>query len=152
MKTAVDKSLPIILLIDGNCLLCNGITQFVAKRDKKNQFRFAALQSAAGQKLLKEGNLPVSDIHTFVMIHAGQYNVKSEAALRVLVRLDGWWKYCNPLFYFPLSLRDVIYDFVAFNRYRFFRNTETCILPMHELSGRFITGGIYGAEKEMDKR
>ena len=60
-----------ILLFDGVCNLCNGVVQFIIKRDKKAKFKFTALQSDAGQQLLKQYNLPLDDFESFVFIHKG---------------------------------------------------------------------------------
>ena len=57
-----------IILFDGICNVCNGAVQFVIKRDKKNHFRFASLQSPEGQKLLKFNELPANDFNSFILI------------------------------------------------------------------------------------
>ena len=41
-----------LILFDGVCNLCNGFVQFVIRHDSEGRFRFAALQSAAGQAVL----------------------------------------------------------------------------------------------------
>ncbi|WP_397376429.1 thiol-disulfide oxidoreductase DCC family protein [Paenibacillus vietnamensis] len=132
---------PAVLLIDGHCMLCSGITQFVIKRDPHARFRFAALQSEAGQKLLLEGNLPQDDFHTFVMVEDGQYYLKSEAALRVFRKLKGFW----PLLYacraVPVSWRNRVYDAIAYNRNRLFGRSEECLLPGPDIRARFLNGG-----------
>jgi predicted DCC family thiol-disulfide oxidoreductase YuxK len=38
-----------IILFDGVCNLCNSAVRFVIKYDKKDAFRFVALQSELGQ-------------------------------------------------------------------------------------------------------
>lgn len=43
-----------ILLFDGHCLLCNGIVRFVIARDPEARFRFASLDSAVGQELIRK--------------------------------------------------------------------------------------------------
>ncbi|MGO4544739.1 thiol-disulfide oxidoreductase DCC family protein [Paenibacillus sp. 2TAB23] len=143
-----DTALPIILLIDGQCLLCNNITRFVVKHDRRKQFRFAALQSHAGKKLLREGNLPLEDMDTFVMIHNGQYFTKSDAALLVLRKLNRSWSLCYLFIAVPQTLRNRIYDGVARNRFRYFGKTDTCLIPTPELMGRFVQDGVYEANEE----
>ena len=41
-----------LLLYDGVCALCNGVVQFLIKRDKLDGFRFAPLQSSLGREVL----------------------------------------------------------------------------------------------------
>ena len=53
-----------IILFDGVCNLCNSAVQFIIKRDKKNYFSFASLQSAQGQKILSQYNLPSNDLNS----------------------------------------------------------------------------------------
>lgn len=147
-KAIACSDLPIILLIDGNCLLCNGITKFVAKRDKNLIFRFASLQSQAGQALLRAGNLPTDDIDTFVMIQDGRYYTKSDAALRVLRRLDGWWRIFYIFIAVPLNWRNRFYDFIARNRFRWFGTADACSLPTSQLINRFLENGVHAEPKE----
>ena len=147
-KAEPNLDSPIILLIDGKCLLCSGITQFVVKRDKSRRFRFAALQSKAGQELLRAGHLPTDDIDTFVMIRDGRYETKSNAALRVLRELDGWWRVLFLFIAVPRSLRDRIYDYIARNRYGWFGMTDVCKIPPKLLTDRFLENGVHAKRKE----
>lgn len=134
-----------VLLIDGKCMLCNKITHFVVKRDKKKYFRFAALQSPVGQQLLKNGHLPIDDLDTFVMVQSNQYYTKSEAALRVFRKLDGGWRLLYWFRFVPLAWRNYVYHIIARNRYRWFEKHEMCIIPTPELLERFLDDGIGGA-------
>jgi len=137
-KMSSPKDKTTVLLIDGQCMLCNRITRFVVKRDKQKIFRFATLQSPFGQQLLRDGNLPIDDLDTFVMVHSKQYYTKSEAALRVLRKLDGWWWVLYPFILVPLVMRNYVYDIIARNRYRWFEQNDMCILPTPELLDRFM--------------
>ena len=49
-----------LLLYDGVCALCNGVVQFLMKRDRLDRFRYAPLQSNLGREVLAR-----FDIHTF---------------------------------------------------------------------------------------
>ncbi len=40
-----------VVLIDGVCHLCQGLTQFIIRRDPAGAFRFASLQSEIGQDI-----------------------------------------------------------------------------------------------------
>ncbi|OBZ17349.1 thiol-disulfide oxidoreductase DCC family protein [Bacillus sp. FJAT-26390] len=141
-RTSVNQDEPAVLLIDGRCLLCNRITIFVAKRDKAKAFRFAMLQSSVGIRLLINGKLSTHDYDTFVMVQDGRYYTKSDAALRVLRRLGGWWRLMYLFIALPRAWRNVVYDFVANNRYKWFGQTDVCMLPSPELIARFIEDGV----------
>ena len=73
-----------IILFDGVCNLCNSSIQFVIKRDKDDLFRYAALQSKIGQKLISERNIDTKNLDSIILIEPGiAYYTKSDAALQV---------------------------------------------------------------------
>ncbi|WP_063892642.1 thiol-disulfide oxidoreductase DCC family protein [Paenibacillus sp. Leaf72] len=117
-----------LLLVDGQCQLCSKISQFVIARDPEAYFRFAALQSPAGQYVLEAYLLPPSDLDTFIMIEDGCCYTKSEAALRVLRQLKGLWPLLYGLIILPALLRNVVYDWIAAKRYGWFGEVEHCLL------------------------
>jgi predicted DCC family thiol-disulfide oxidoreductase YuxK len=139
---------PMIMLVDGHCHLCNGITKFVIKRDKEAKFQFASLQSQIGQRLLAKGGLPLHDLNTFVFIRGGRYYTKSGAALRVLGQLNGLWPLLYPFIIVPAPIRNVVYSFIASNRYRWFGRSESCLLPNAALRERFIDEPLINNDKE----
>lgn len=128
-----------ILLFDGVCNLCTGIVKFIIKNDKKEVFRFAALQSQSGQALLKQFDLPDTDFDTFVLIIGDKYFTKSTAVLHVLKALGGLWEVLYVYIVFPESMRDFIYDMVAEIRYRIFGKKATCLVPSPEIKDRFLS-------------
>lgn len=127
-----------IILFDGVCNLCNSSVQFIIKRDSQAHFLFASLQSEIGQAILREFGLNTSDFDTFVLIENGKAYTKSTAALKVVKKLEGAWKYFYIFNVIPTVIRDLFYIFVAKNRYRFFGKKEYCMLPQPELKSRFI--------------
>jgi len=135
--TSADNT-PHILLFDGVCNLCTGIVKFIIKRDKKEKFRFAALQSESGQALLKKFGLSATDLDTFILISGDKYYTKSTAGLLVLKALGGLWEVLYVYIVFPESMRDFIYDFVAKTRYHIFGKRDTCIVPTPEIKRRFL--------------
>ena len=81
----------VVILFDGVCHLCNSSVQFVLKRDKKAIVHFGALQSEVAKRLIHEagyfGELPDG----VVLIEHGKIYFESDAALRVLRHLGGFW-------------------------------------------------------------
>ena len=128
-----------IILFDGVCNFCNGAINFVLKYDKKGVFRFAPLQSEAGQKLLQEYSLATKDFDSFVLIDSGKVYKKSAASLRVMNKLPWYWKEAQILRIIPTALRDAIYDFIAKNRYKWFGKKEACMVPTLEIRSRFLS-------------
>ena len=127
-----------ILLFDGHCNLCNAWVQFIVKRNTTKSISFASLQSKAGSELLAEHNIKQNYIDSLVFIEEDRFSVSSTAALRTLSYLDGWQKHLVFLSVVPRSLRDLVYRFIAKNRYKWFGRREQCMVPTAELSKRFL--------------
>jgi len=126
-----------IVLFDGVCNLCSGSVQFILKRDKKNVFQFASLQSNPGQELLKKFNLPADTFNSFVLVEGENIYTRSTAALRIARNLNGWkWLYAFRIV--PKFIRDAIYNLIAKNRYRWFGKKDECWIPTPELRAKFL--------------
>ena len=127
-----------ILLFDGVCNLCNFSVRFTIKRDPNFKFLFASLQSAVGQKLLKQFKLPTHEIYTFVLINKNKATMKSTATLEVFKRLKGLWPLLYTFIFIPNPIRDFIYDLIANNRYKWFGKRDQCMVPSSSIEKRFL--------------
>ncbi len=127
-----------ILLFDGICNLCNRMVRFIIKRDSKEKFKFASLQSEAGRQWLERFNLSENELESFVLIQGDKYYKKSTAALRTLRELGGIWKLLYVFIWLPRPLRDILYDVVAKSRYKIFGKRDTCMIPTPDLQSRFL--------------
>ena len=127
-----------ILLFDGHCNLCNAWVQYVVKRDSSSTIRFASLQSGAGRRLLEEHKIDANYIDSLVLFEEERFSVGSNAALRILSYFDGWERHLIFLSVVPRSLRDLVYRFIAKNRYKWFGRRGQCMVPTAELSKRFL--------------
>ena len=135
IHSALNES---IILFDGVCNLCNRSVQFIIKRDRKKQFRFASLQGHAGQQILEQYGLPVDDLHSFVLLEGNKVYTRSTAALRLLRRLGGGWQLLYPLIIVPPFIRNGLYNWVARNRYKWYGKRAECMVPTPELRERFL--------------
>lgn len=129
---------PSIILFDGICVLCESSVRFVIKHDPNAHFKFAALQSKTGQRILSEHDIDASCQNSVVLIQLGQAYFKSDAALAIAAQLKGPWKYLKLFKYLPKRLRDAVYDFIAQRRYRRFGKNNTCIIPDKTIRERFL--------------
>lgn len=128
-----------IILFDGVCNLCNSSVQFVIKRDYQDIFRYAALQSEAGKKLLLERNIDPLDIDSIILIDPNiAYYTKSTAALEIGKNLKGISTLSSILLWLPESFRNIVYDFIASNRYKWYGKKEFCMVPTAELKNKFL--------------
>lgn len=128
-----------VVLFDGVCNLCNGIVRFVIARDPPpGRMRFAALQSEAGQRLLRRHRLPVAELESFVLVEGDRAWRRSTAALRVLRLLGFPWALLWGLAVVPAPLRDAVYGWFARRRYRWFGKRDACMRPTPDVRARFL--------------
>ncbi|TXI69583.1 MAG: thiol-disulfide oxidoreductase DCC family protein [Flavobacterium sp.] len=128
-----------IILFDGVCNLCDSSVQYVIKHDKKDIFRFVALQSELGQNILK--HIGINPIHTdsIVLYEPGiSYFYKSTAALEIAKGLSGIFTLASIFTLLPSGIRDFIYDYVARNRYKWYGKKKICMIPTPELKAKFL--------------
>lgn len=128
-----------IILFDGVCNLCNSSVLFVIRRDKRDLFRFAALQSEAGKQFIEERGIDTNKTDSIILIEPEvAYYIKSSAALKIGQRFGGGWKLLALLEWVPAVIRDFFYDIIARNRYRWFGKREACMVPTAELQAKFL--------------
>lgn len=108
---------------DGVCNLCNGFVQFLIRQDKKQILSFGALQH-------EEPNPENADYTTVIYKRFGQTYTRSSAVLKILGDLGGFWHLIRIFWIIPRPLRNVVYDWVSHNRYRWFGKQKTCLLPV----------------------
>jgi predicted DCC family thiol-disulfide oxidoreductase YuxK len=133
-----------IVLYDGVCGLCNRSVQFLLKHDKGRRFRFASLQSDFAEKVLGRHGLDPKDLDTVHVVE--NYDQpdervlqRSDAVLRAGRELGGFWSALSSVARIaPRPLRDLVYRFVATNRYRMFGKYDTCMLPDPNQRSRFL--------------
>ena len=125
-----------IVFFDGECNLCNGTVQFILDRDGAGRFFFAPLQSGAASELL--GEQAGTDTGTMILLEDGRLYERSSAALRIARHLGGLWPLAYGLIIIPWPLRDMVYNFLARNRYRWFGKAEQCRLMTPEVRERFL--------------
>lgn len=132
-----------VVLYDGVCGLCNGLNQFLLKRDRRDHFRFASLQSEFAASLLKQYGINAVDLDTvYVCADYGQESERllsrSDAILHVLGKLGGVWSILRVGQALPKSLRDALYNVVARNRYRVFGKYDVCLMPEERYRRKFL--------------
>lgn len=92
---------------------CNGGVNLMLDWDTRGAFRMAALQSAAGRKLLQRAGRSPDDISSIVLVEPGQAYIKSEAVLRIAQGLNMPLALLAGLaFLVPRPPADAIYDTV----------------------------------------
>ena len=135
------KYLPIdkkIILFDGVCNLCDSSVQFIIKRDAKDIFRFVAIQSELGSKIINYLGIDTSIVDSIILyIPNIGYYTKATAVFRIAKELNTWHCYLSYLSFIG-KYGDFIYDYIAKNRYQWFGKKENCMTPNFETQTKFL--------------
>lgn len=144
-----------IVAFDGVCNLCNSTVNWIIDNDPKQQFKFIALQDIARLEALgfdlkelqfteqsswvnSESQTDESQIQSVYLIEQGKLFDKSTAVLRICRQLSGLYPLLYLYILIPRPLRDIVYDFIAKNRYKWFGRRAQCRIPSAELKDRFL--------------
>lgn len=132
-----------LVLYDGVCGLCDGFVQFLLAEDRAARLTFAPLQGETAR-----AHLPAPDdlgqtvgSVIFVMETAqGRRTtlMRSDAALRILDTMGGFWRVVSWLRVVPRGVRDAVYDWIARHRYRWFGRYAECPTPPPAVRARFL--------------
>ncbi len=135
-----------LLLYDGVCALCNGVVQFLMRRDKVDKFRYTPLQSSLGREVLAR-----LGIHSFpdgvmlltdALTPSEHLYERSDAVAASLKLLGAPWRLVGGVLrVVPRPLRNWGYGIVARFRYRVFGRYDTCPIPSPEQRSRLL--GVY---------
>jgi predicted DCC family thiol-disulfide oxidoreductase YuxK len=127
-----------IILFDGVCNYCNDKVNFIIKNDKKDVFRFVALQSETGQKIITYLGID-SALDSIILYEPGYaYFIKSEAVFRIIKHLSSSVKLLLLFNFVPTIIKNIFYDIIAKNRYKWFGKKEICMIPTQEVANKFI--------------
>ena len=131
-----ESDVPVILF-DGVCNLCSGAVKFIIKRDCKELFRFASLQSPFATNLINEVGLK-GRVDSIVLFLNGEVFIKSDAALTIARKMNFPWPLLYGFIVIPKGIRNLVYDYIARNRYQWFGKSDQCMVPTPEISKRFV--------------
>jgi len=136
---ALLKKQPLVLF-DGECGFCNRSIQFFLKHEKSSgiKVQFAPLESEAGMLLKKYFEID-EKTESVILIRDHAAFVKSCAALRLTGYMKGLWPLMQIFVIIPPFIRNVVYDFIAKRRMKWFGRVETCALLKKEDQQRFTS-------------
>jgi predicted DCC family thiol-disulfide oxidoreductase YuxK len=125
-----------IVFYDGVCGLCNRSVRWLIRHDHKRVLRYASLQSELA-KGLPAKYLQDSVPGTIVFRDGETYYEKSDAVIRILLKLKGIYRLAGLLAVIPRPLRNAVYDWIARNRYKWFGKYDACPIPGPEEKSLF---------------
>ena len=124
-----------VVVFDTSCLLCSRFIQVLLNNDR------GLLYYTGFESLFARENLP-SDLirtpETVVFIEDGIINLKSEAVFAILRYLPARFRWLRIFRILPKSWLNLIYDWIARNRYGWFGLSRECFLPAAEFKSRFL--------------
>jgi predicted DCC family thiol-disulfide oxidoreductase YuxK len=128
-----------IILFDGVCNLCDKSVQLILKNDINDVFRFVALQSELGEKIIKHIGIDRNKTDSIILYLPGiAYYYKSQAALKIAKDMGGIYIFLSLFAYLPIVLTDSTYDFIAKNRYKWYGKKDQCMIPTKETLNKFL--------------
>lgn len=135
MEPATPQQAPTVFF-DGVCGLCNASVDRLLRWDRRGVLRFAPLQGDTAARSLPTRLADQMD--TLVLLDARGIHQRSDAALLALRHLGWPWGLLSLLRAVPRPLRDLVYDFIARRRYRWFGRKESCRFPLPHERDRFL--------------
>ena len=130
-----------VVVFDGVCNLCNGTVDFLLRNDITNQLLFTPFQmeggSGVGSRLLAQFGVYDAPVSVYVIYQNRLYS-ESDAILFLCSYLRRPWRWFRITRIVPKPLRNLIYRFIARNRYKWFGIKDFCRLPIPEEQSRFL--------------
>lgn len=125
------SSAPPIVFYDGVCGLCNRSVQFLYKRDKNKQLRYAALQGKTAENYLSEEDR-TPPFPSILLLHEGKTYRYADAVIQCL-RISGHFSIITGfIMLIPGGIRNTLYKLVSRNRYRIWGELDHCRIPSAE--------------------
>lgn len=126
-----------LVVFDGVCNYCNYMANFAIRNDPKGRLRFTPSQGVTAQYLQNHfaiNRQPAS----VLLIDKGRLYEGSSAAIRIAKYLRWPAKALYAFMIIPAFIRNPIYNWIARNRYKWFGQRDTCMVPDEKVRQRFL--------------
>ena len=129
MNYPVDKIERPILLLDGECGLCNKFAIFMhSKLQDKQAVQFLGIESEVGQSIIATFQNDLQQMDTVYFVYGMSVKTKSSAVIHCLNMMRFPYRFMALLVWLcPKGIRNVAYDFVAKRRKSFFGTSDSCV-------------------------
>jgi predicted DCC family thiol-disulfide oxidoreductase YuxK len=132
-----------IFVFDAVCVLCSTGASFIMRHDPAGKVRFLSAQSPLGAAVYSHFGLPI-DASYLLITPEGTFK-KTTGFFRLADILGGRFRLGKVFWLIPRPIRDLVYDWVATNRYKLFGKSEQCALLSPDQRDRLVTddGGLW---------
>ena len=132
MKKDIRKE---IIIYDGICVLCNFFIRLILNKDKDEHFNVTSLQS----NFTKTHYPDVLKVDSVAVIKKdGTILQKSKAVFYILRIVKMLFIIRILILILPIFISNIVYDIVAFTRYKLFGKYESCPIINGDLKSRII--------------
>lgn len=136
------RDMSALLLVDGSCVLCDGVARAVFALDSKAKIEFSTLQGETASELRGAGTIP-DTMDSVILVRQwrtdqAQAFVKSDAVIELGKMLEFPWNLFVLGKFLPLAVRNALYDLVARNRLKWFGKKAKCGLPEETFKERTL--------------
>jgi predicted DCC family thiol-disulfide oxidoreductase YuxK len=128
----------LIVVIDGECVVCSGFSAFIAQFSPDARLMWA--QHAVTKQFLGDFNISFDDVmRSIVAVHEGKVYRGSDAFIQVLSTMPWYFAALSWFIWlFPTFIREYVYGLVSSNRYTLFGKKESCTLPSASMKAKFL--------------
>lgn len=130
----------IIVLYDGDCGLCNRAIQILLREDPADHFRFVSQQAALGKSILAHIGYNLKTLDSLVVYHPNvAYYTQSQAVFYLCKFGSNRLKLGLVFQLIPIVILDLVYNWIAKNRYRWFGKVQSCCWTNLEYAHKFLS-------------
>ncbi|SNS35855.1 Protein of unknown function, DUF393 [Dokdonia pacifica] len=87
---------------------------------------------------MSKHQIDAEKVDSIILVDQGKAYTKSSAALRIARSLSGGYPLLAAFLIIPPFLRNLVYDYIARNRYKWYGKKESCMIPTPELKAKFL--------------
>ena len=127
-----------IWLFDSHCVLCDNAVHYTLKHERTTAIQFVSIQSPQGRNLARQHDIDPDNAQTFLFIEDGKAHTKSDGVIALVRHLNGPARLITLTRFLPQGMRDLLYSWIAKNRYRLLGKKDLCSIPDPQHSHRFI--------------
>jgi predicted DCC family thiol-disulfide oxidoreductase YuxK len=127
-----------VLIVDGNCALCNWAVRFVLKHERSPLLLFSASNSVYSAEVFRRFRIEGVSNESVILISEEKFYLRSAAVFRVLAALKLPYNLIGIFRFLPSVLTDFLYRIVSLNRKKWFGFSDFCAFDAGVDKQRFL--------------